>query len=341
MSLSSILDCTLRDGAYLTDYYFGDTTIRHIIQRLTDAHIDVIECGFLQNQPFVRGKTLFNQTQQVRPYLPVAKKQSQYVLLADLSRYDIDQLDPADGHTIQGIRACFFKHEAPLIERFSRVIVDQGYQLYIQPVDILAYHPDELKALLDQVNRLDAKAFSIVDTFGSMQLAQLQSLFQLIHPHLNPDITLGFHSHNNQQLSFGLVQFLHLLCGQQRHLMIDGTLYGMGRGAGNTPTELVAAFLNPHHTHRYDVAALLDLIETHILPLRSQTSWGYDVEHFVAGVHATHVNTMQYLRKHQTLSPAQLYQLLPHIAPHARKTYQYQSIQEAASQFMHQHLKTF
>jgi 4-hydroxy 2-oxovalerate aldolase len=340
MSFSSILDCTLRDGAYLTNYHFGEATIRHIIERLTQANIDVIECGFLQNQPFIQGKTLFNQARQVRPYLPLDHQTSQYVLLADLSRYDIHQLDPYDGHSIHGIRACFFKHEAHLIEAFARVILDQGYQLYIQPVDILAYQPDELKRLLDTVNRLDADVFSIVDTFGAMQLVELQSLFHIIDQHLHAHIAVGFHSHNNQQLSFGLTQFLHLLCAQRRHLIIDSTLYGMGRGAGNTPTELVAAFLNQHGEHLYDIPALLHLIDTHILPLRAHTSWGYALEHFVAGVHATHVNTIQYLQQQHQLSPATLYQLLPTLDVHARKTYQYTAMSDTVARFTLQGAKT-
>ena len=40
-----VLDCTLRDGAYINKSEFGTNTIRGILKRLADAKIDIIECG--------------------------------------------------------------------------------------------------------------------------------------------------------------------------------------------------------------------------------------------------------------------------------------------------------
>lgn len=48
MKRIQILDCTLRDGGYLIDSQFGNTSIKGIIQGLTESGIDVIECGFFE-----------------------------------------------------------------------------------------------------------------------------------------------------------------------------------------------------------------------------------------------------------------------------------------------------
>lgn len=322
-----ILDCTLRDGAYLVQSHFGDAAIRQIIAQLYEAQIDIIECGFLKNEAHSTGSTVFNQPQQLEQYLPTQRnRRTQHVLMADLSRYDIQQLDDFDGASIQGIRACFFKEERHMALSFCQAILDRGYQLYVQPVDILAYQANELIEMIEHFNPLRPKAFSIVDTFGAMHLHDLKIIFQCVDRHLDPEIQLGFHSHNNQQLSFALAQYLSLLCHNKRNLIIDTTLYGMGRGAGNTHTELIAHYFNQHQNSHYDLPCLLHLIEKQIIPLKQGHPWGYDLQNFVAGAYPTHVNTLEYLVQQYQTSPADLYQLLPQLDLTARKKYHYGEI---------------
>ena len=90
MKRVNILDCTLRDGAYLIDSQFGNTAIKGIIEGLTESGIDVIECGFLKDEPHREGTTIFNNAAQLRSFLPTDKRHSSYVCLADYSRYHID-----------------------------------------------------------------------------------------------------------------------------------------------------------------------------------------------------------------------------------------------------------
>ena len=52
MHTIKMLDCTLRDGAYITDSYFGEAAISGIISKMQDARVDIIECGWLKNQPY-------------------------------------------------------------------------------------------------------------------------------------------------------------------------------------------------------------------------------------------------------------------------------------------------
>ena len=85
MKRVNILDCTLRDGAYLIDSQFGNTAIKGIIEGLTESGIDVIECGFLKDEPHREGTTIFNNAAQLRSFLPTDKRHSSYVCLADYS----------------------------------------------------------------------------------------------------------------------------------------------------------------------------------------------------------------------------------------------------------------
>jgi len=61
-----ILDCTLRDGGYINDWAFTNSQIKNIIKSLKDSHIDIVECGYLNDKIGKElGSTLFNTTNVV------------------------------------------------------------------------------------------------------------------------------------------------------------------------------------------------------------------------------------------------------------------------------------
>ncbi len=328
MKQVQLLDCTLRDGGYLVDAKFGDTAIKGIIRGLTDSGIDVIECGFLKDEPHKEGYTVFNNAAQVRNYLPKDRKQASYVCLADYSRYSIANLDDYDGTSIDGVRACFFKKERYDVIEFCREVVKKGYKLYVQPVDILGYTDAELLELIEMINPMEPYAFSIVDTFGSMYKEDLQRVFYLIHHNLVSTPSIGFHSHNNLQMSFSLSQdFVNMTQGL-RNITIDATMGGMGRGAGNTNTELVIQYLNRKLNAGYDIDVVLDLIDNYIDGIRYTSEWGYSIPYFLAGSYSAHVNNISYLSSKAGISSRDINFLLNRIGAVSRKRYDYDLLEK-------------
>ncbi len=74
-----ILDCTLRDGAYIVDSDFGTPAIKGIIKKMQDARIDIIECGWLKNTPHKTGTSFYHVPQDMEQYL-VGKNHMQFIL---------------------------------------------------------------------------------------------------------------------------------------------------------------------------------------------------------------------------------------------------------------------
>ena len=328
MKRVQLLDCTLRDGGYLVDAQFGNTVIRGIIKGLADSGIDVVECGFLKDEPHEKGSTIFNNAAQLRSFLPEERRQTSFVCLADYSRYSISNLEPFDGTSIDGVRACFFKHERYDVIDFCKEIVEKGYKLYVQPVDILGYTDAELLELMDMINPLEPYAFSIVDTFGSMYKEDLRRVFYLIDRNLNAASRIGFHSHNNLQMSFSLSQeFIDMTQGL-RKVVIDSTMAGMGRGAGNTNTELVMQYMNRKYNIGYDIDMVLDLIDNYVDGIRNSCSWGYSIPYFLAGSYSAHVNNISYLTAKAGISSRDINYLLNRIGSDARKRYDYDLLEK-------------
>lgn len=54
--------------------------------------------------------------------------------------------------------------------------------------------------------------------------------------------------------------------------MVDASLCGMGRGAGNTTTELLTSFLNRKHHKNYNLDEVLDAIDTYMVSFQENIS---------------------------------------------------------------------
>lgn len=325
---TQILDCTLRDGAYLIDKKFGDKVINGIIDGLVKTGIDCIEIGFLQNDGFGDGKTVFMNAADASRFIPKNKKDSIFTVLADYSRYSIENLDDNKGNSFDAVRECFFKAERyDAIENCKR-IKEKGYLCFVQPVDILGYTDTELIELLELVNEVEPYCFSIVDTFGSMYQDDLHRVFELIHHNLISSCKIGFHSHNNMQLSNALSQeFVRMTYGK-REVIIDGTISGMGRGAGNTPTELIAQYLVSQMGYSYDMDTLLDIIDNYMGNIRSRCFWGYTTPYFLAGCYSAHVNNIAYLTKKNSIKNRDIRYILNKIGSTKRKRYDYDLLEK-------------
>lgn len=334
MKRVNILDCTLRDGAYLIDGQFGNTAIKGCIRGLTESGVDVIECGFLKNEPHKNGTTIFNNTKQIQPFLPEDRKHASYVCLADYSRYNIQQLEPYDGSSIDGVRACFFKSERYDVISFCREIVAKGYKLYVQPVDILGYTDAELLELIEMINNLEPYAFSIVDTFGSMYREDLQRVFYLVHHNLCANTKIGFHSHNNLQMSFSLSQDFIEISQGLRDIVVDATMAGMGRGAGNTNTELVMQYMNRKFNSGYNIDTILDLIDNYIDGFQNEYEWGYSIPYFLAGSHSAHVNNISYLATKAGIASRDINYLLNRLDSSDRKRYDYDLLETTYMEYL-------
>lgn len=321
MKNAQLLDCTLRDGAYLVDKKFGDNVIHGIVDGLVKAGIECIEIGFLQDEGYGEGKTVYRNNEDAKKFIPKNKNGCIFTVLTDYGKFSMENLELCDPESIDGIRECFKKDERYAALEACKKIKEKGYKLFVQPVGILGYSDEELIELIKLINEIEPYSFSIVDTFGSMYQEDLHRVFQIINHNLNPSCKIGFHSHNNMQLSNALSQeFVRMTIGI-RDIIIDGTISGMGRGAGNTPIELIAQYLNTRWHYNYDMDVILDLIDNYMDNIRTKCSWGYTTPYFIAGCYGTHVDNIQYLTNKNSISSKDIRYILDNLGSEYRKKY--------------------
>ncbi|HIS27688.1 MAG TPA: aldolase catalytic domain-containing protein [Candidatus Pullilachnospira intestinigallinarum] len=304
-----LLDCTLRDGGYINDWRFGRRTIQNLLTRLVDAGCDLIEVGFLRNGVYDPDRTLFGNVKELSRILPDNRKKSRFVAMALHNQYDISQLEDNDG-TLDAIRVTFHDYDIDEGLEFGRKVMEKGYRLFVNPINIMGYKDAALLKLLKKVRQLSPYGFSIVDTFGSMTRKELTRIYSLCENNLDKKTVLGLHLHENLALSFSLAQDFLKMREAGRKCVLDASLNGMGRVPGNLCMELLMDYMNKNYGRKYEINQVLDAIQEHILPIRQKESWGYSTEYFLSAKHNLHRNYAEYLQKKGTLTSRDMNQIL-------------------------------
>ena len=324
-----LLDCTLRDGAYITNSWFGTPAINGIIKNMQEARVDIIECGWLKDKAHEVGSVFFHVPADLEQHLLKKSPSTTYVVMIDWDRYNTDNLPPCDGKSIDAIRVVFphGKHREGI--EVGKKIREKGYKVFFQAANTLAYSNEDLIDLAKCMNDFCPVSLSVVDTFGAMYADDLDRIVRLLDYELDDSIKLGFHSHNNQQLSFALtISFVEFLQLSNRNIVVDSSLCGMGRGAGNATTELVASYLNRKQHAAYDLDEIMDAIDMYMTEFQQKYSWGYSTPYFISGLYQCHVNNIAYLlNKHRT-NAKDMRNIISSLSQEQRRKYDYDILEK-------------
>lgn len=85
----------------------------------------------------------------------------------------------------------------------------------------------------------------------------------------------------------------------ERNIILDASVMGMGKGAGNLNTELLMEHLNLYYDKKYSLYPLLELIDQVINVIHSEKYWGYAAEYYLSSVyHCTPSYASHFYNKH-------------------------------------------
>lgn len=305
-----LVDCTIRDGGYLLQKNSDLGFVRGVLEGLRKSGIDYAETGFLQNNSL--GESIvYKNIAEMMSVVPKRSGRTEYLAFCDNSRYSPDNLENCDENKIKWIRISFAKHEKEEALLFCEKAKRKGYSVQFNPMDAIGYSEKERAGLLRDVNRVKPACFSIVDTFGAMYLNDLDEIYFHCNEVLDKNIKIGLHSHDNLGLSCALAeQLISFATKTERDVLVDGSLLGMGRGAGNAKTELLAEYINRYSGGKYDIACLLDVIDTYIVPLRDKLKWGYDLPMYICGTLHAHVDNVYHLKEKWKCNVGEMYTVL-------------------------------
>lgn len=315
-----VLDCTLRDGGYVNQWQFGENNIKDIITGLIDAHIDIVECGFVtQKKERNQDSSLFDSMETVRNYLPDEREGCILACMINYGEFSIEDLPTYDGTSIDAIRVAFFKKDMDGALEFCRGIAEKGYKLFLQPMVTVSYTDEEFVDLIQSSNKIDPYAFYIVDSFGVLKRRELMRLYRLVDDNLKKSISIGYHSHNNNQMAFSNAQTLADI-KTTREIIIDSSVFGMGRGAGNLNTELFIEHINEMDGNRYEIRPILKIYDKVLSPIYAKHFWGYSMPYYISSMNNCHPYYAMFLKEKDGLTLDDMNEIL-HTVEEYRKVY--------------------
>lgn len=303
MSRVRLLDCTLRDGGYCNQWEFGMANAKKMVTGLTEAKVDIVECGFVTaTKSCGEDQTLFASVDDVSQLLPQDKQpDTTYVAMANYGELSSDDIPVRSDGMIDGLRIAFHKKDRVEGMKLCKEVKDKGFKVFVQAMVSVSYSDREFLELIEQANAVAPVAFYIVDSFGLMKRQDMLRFFYLVENNLDEGIAIGFHSHNNMQLAYSNAQTL-VDMGSKHDIVIDSSVFGMGRGAGNLCTEIIIGYLNENAGCDYDLAPVLRLADGVVMRFFDRCPWGYSIPNYLSANYNTHPNYAGFFDEKKTLA---------------------------------------
>ncbi len=280
-----ILDCTIRDGGYVNNWDFDKRLVRETYRALSKGGVDYIELGYHGSQKWFDKKqygafrlSLAEDIRFVCNNIAGAK----VAVMVDYGKFDVEELAQYKDTPVRLIRIAVHRHSIKKAIHAAAGIRRMGFLVAVNLMGFTLYTPKERKkvALLFRDAPIDYAY--LVDSHGSFFPNQIGDicgpLFGIRH------IRWGFHAHNNLQMAFA--NTLSAMAAGAH--IIDSSVFGMGRGAGNLPTEIILAYMHLLKPEKYNAIPVLSLVDRYFTKLYDASPWGYNLPFMLSGIHDCH-----------------------------------------------------
>jgi len=276
-----VLDCTIRDGGLINNHNFDLRFVRAVYKALSEAGVDYMEVGYKNSKrlfsPKDFGKWKFCEDSDILKVIEGIESKTKISVMVDVDRVDIDDIGKRKDSPVDMIRVASYVKDIDKAIFLVNHFADKGYETTVNIMAISKALDNELTECLQQLeNESRAGVVYIVDSFGALYQETTEFLVKKAKSILKTR-EVGIHAHNNQQLAFA--NTIEAIIHNANY--VDGTVYGLGRAAGNCPLELILGFLkNP----KFDIRPVLDLISQEFIPLREKMEWGYIIPYAITGI---------------------------------------------------------
>ena len=275
-----VIDCTVRDGGLMNKWQFEDQFVKKVYHTLSDAGVDYMEIGYLSSEDaFSRdeyGPWRFCAEDDLQRIIGDSEKRIKLSAMADIGRIEYEDIPLKSESSLDMVRVACYVHQVDKAIALAHHCIEKGYETTINLMAVSTVGLRDLNEALEDLDKSKVPIIYLVDSFGAFYSEDIDTLAAKYIERM-PDKTIGIHCHNNQQLAFANT-IAAIINGVN---FLDATLYGIGRGAGNCPLELLLSFLkNP----KFKVRPIINCIEEEIFPWAKKIDWGYSVPYMVTGV---------------------------------------------------------
>ncbi len=277
-----VLDCTIRDGGLMNNHKFDDQVVKAVYTACIEAGVDYMELGYKASRKIIipgeYGAWKYCTEDDMRRIVGDNPTSLKLSIMADAERTDYQEdIPPKNQSVIDMVRVATYISQIPTALEMIKDAHDKGYETTVNLMAVSTVPEYELNEGLELLAKSEAKAIYVVDSFGTLYSEQVEHLVRkYLHYCKASGKEVGIHAHNNLQLGFANTIEAIVLGAN----MLDATMAGLGRGAGNCPMELLIGFL---HNPKYNLLPILSCVQDTLEPLRSKLMWGFDLPYMLTG----------------------------------------------------------
>ena len=279
-----LLDCTIRDGGHLNGWNFTKECVKASYYAAVKAGTDIFELGYRFENPKPEwGEFARCDDDFLMSFLEKNDKCKISVMI-DAGKCSPDNFQNCTPSKtlIDIVRVATYPQKLDIAFELAESLKLKGYEVIMNFMAISEYKEEHFDKIKNWKNKNVLTAVCFADSFGAFIPKDVKYYGDKLR-------SLGFknicfHSHNNLQLAFAN----SLKAIEDGFYCIDASIYGMGRGSGNLPAEIITGYLNKSGEKKYSPVAYIDVIERFYLEHSKKTPWGYRIQSLIGGLNNIH-----------------------------------------------------
>jgi 4-hydroxy 2-oxovalerate aldolase len=278
-----VLDCSIRDGGHLNKWRFDFSFAKKLYEAVSNSGIDFIELGYRTKKGVLEDTGIWRHTSdEVIRSVISEKSDIKIAIMADIGKITKEDFLPKNESPIDLVRLAFYRDGLDGAMDMSNDLIDKGYAVSFNLMGIVQYNEEQLEETIRKIRGSNVDIVFIADSFGSLYPTEVTNLVKLLKGGTGKAI--GFHPHNSLQLAFANT-ISAIEAGAE---YVDGSMNGIGRGAGNLPLETILLFLNRFNNQRYDLIPVLEFVDKELKIVKYDIKWGYDIPYLLSGMNDCH-----------------------------------------------------
>ncbi len=290
------IDCTLRDGGYYNLWNFEESLVRKYLEVMEKLNIDFVELGFRFLKDTSNLGLYASTTEKHLSKLKISKKLklATMINIGEFNRLNLNNeinklFFSRKKSKISLVRIATHKNEIDIAIEASKILKKKGYLTAINLMQISEINNNELSNILKKINKKYLDIFYFADSLGSLDQNKTTKICHTIKKFWKKPF--GIHAHDNME---GALQNT-VASFENGANYLDSTILGMGRGPGNTKTELLCSFLNSIKVKNYKLLFLTDIVDDHFAKLKKKYMWGTNLYYYLSAkykIHPTYIQNM-------------------------------------------------
>ena len=276
-----LLDCTLRDGGYYTNWDFKSQLVDTYLQAFNHLPVEYLEVGYRsKTTETYLGKYFYCPISVLKDLKTKTNKKLVIILNEkDVRADDVSELLLPIREFVTMVRIAIDPKNFKRALSLASKVKELGFEVALNVMYMSTWKKEkDFLELLPEVNGI-ADYFYMVDSFGGVYPEDVKETISMLRAKTN--VKLGFHGHNNLEMALANT----LVAINEGVDIVDATITGMGRGAGNLKTELLLTALQAKGQLNFDYNELTKVVDG-FTKLQKTYEWGTNLPYMVSGANS-------------------------------------------------------